>query len=214
MNPTILKTIVKGLLVPISVWMYTGCFHPHTPPGPQMPSIDPALETSSMGPESEIPSVEPELEISSVGPEIESPPPPAPADAFYIHKVRWAGETVSIISRWYTGSHSNWKSVALANPDINPNQILVGDDILVPVYLLKTDEPMPQRYLTSFPKQESPPSSSLNRLNSAIEADEIELFGPKEREPPAAELEAIELFGPRDIEQLKTEIDEIELFER
>ena len=70
---------------------------------------------------------------------------------------------------------------------------------------------MPRKHLASYRRKESPPPSSLT---PAIEANEIELFGPKEIEPPAAELEDIELFGPKDIEQLKAEFEEIELFER
>ena len=181
MNPATLKTIVKGLFVPITIWMFIGCSHPRKPSVSKPVSIRPVLE---------------------------EPSPPAPKSEFYVHKVRWSGETLSVITQWYTGTYKNWDTVARANPDLNPELISYGDDILIPADLLKTNEPMPREFLrTSLRKRQPSPS-----VEPAIEPVEIELFGPQDTKQPPAELEEIELFAPQGTEQLKSESDEIELF--
>ncbi len=165
------------------MWMFIGCIHPHTPSDSKTASINPALEEPSL---------------------------PAPKVEFYVHKVRWSGETLSIIAQWYTGSHKNWNTVARANPDLNPNLILIGDDILIPPDLLKTNEPMPQEYLyTLSRKKRSHPSS---RVEPAIESNEIELFRPQDTEQPTVGLEEIELFEPQDTEPPTVGIEEVKLF--
>jgi hypothetical protein len=204
MNSAIFKTIVKGLFVPITIWMFIGCTHTythtHTPSVPKPVSIEPALEE------------------------------PSPVAEFYVHKVRWSGETLSVITQWYTGTYKNWQTVARANPDLNPEMILYGDDILIPADLLKTNEPMPREFLrTSSRKTKSPPSPRVEPANDPIEidlfgpqgieksmaeSDEIELFAPQGSGQPTVGSDEIELFGPQDTEQLEPENDEIELFER
>jgi len=181
MNPAILKTIVKGLFVPITIWMFIGCTHTHRPSVSKPVSIEPALEE------------------------------PSPVAEFYVHKVRWSGETLSVITQWYTGTYKNWQTVARANPDLNPEMILYGDDILIPTELLKTNEPMPREFLRTSSRKTKPPPSPL--LEPAVESNEVELFGPQDTEQPAAQLEEIELFEPQDTEKPTAESDVIELFE-
>ncbi|HBN26306.1 MAG TPA: hypothetical protein DD405_02425 [Desulfobacteraceae bacterium] len=33
-------------------------------------------------------------------------------NAHFIHSVKWPGETIKIIAKWYTGDITNWKSIA------------------------------------------------------------------------------------------------------
>ena len=72
----------------------------------------------------------------------------------YGHTVRWPGESMSLIARWYTGSSGNWRKLAKANPSINPNRIKKGNVIAIPTKLMKTREPLPQkvaaRYTTDY----------------------------------------------------------------
>jgi len=178
MNPAILKPIVKGLFVPITIWMFIGCTHTHTPSVSKPVSIDPALEE------------------------------PSPVADFYVHKVRWSGETLSVITQWYTGTYKNWQTVARANPDLNPELILYGDDILIPTDLLKTNEPMPREFLRTSSRKKQPSPS----VKPAIEPVEIELFVPQGTEQPTVGSDEIELFGPQGTGQLKSDSDEIELF--
>lgn len=68
----------------------------------------------------------------------------------YRHTVRWPGESMSLIARWYTGSSRNWRKLAKANPRINPNRIKKGNVILIPAKLLKTKEPLPQKLAARY----------------------------------------------------------------
>ncbi len=56
------------------------------------------------------------------------------------HQVRYAGETIALISRWYTGDAKNWHSLAEVNPDIDVNRIFLDDVIRIPKALtVRTD---------------------------------------------------------------------------
>jgi len=75
----------------------------------------------------------------------------APKPAEIVHTVQWSGEYLSLIAKWYTGSSSNWRTIAEANPELNPNSIRIGQKILVPKTLAKTEDPMPRSFLPSSP---------------------------------------------------------------
>jgi hypothetical protein len=64
---------------------------------------------------------------------------------YFEHRVKWHGETLSLIARWYTGSYGNWKAIAQANPGLNPNRIVVGDTINIPPERMKTRKPLPRK---------------------------------------------------------------------
>ena len=90
------------------------------------------------------------------------------------HRVRWPGESLSIIAKWYTGEFNNWKTLADFNPKLKPDRIWVGQEILVPESLLKTREPMPKSFVGQFARKS------------------------KKKKSPPKEDKALPLFGPRD----------------
>ena len=65
---------------------------------------------------------------------------------YHEHKICWHGETLSLVSKWYTGRYANWKKLAYHNPEINPNRIKIGQNIYIPVTLLTTREPLPEKF--------------------------------------------------------------------
>ena len=67
--------------------------------------------------------------------------------SYYEHKVRWEGETLSLIAKWYTGSQKNWKVLAKDNPWLEPNNISTGHKIFIAKNLLKTKKPMPRDFV-------------------------------------------------------------------
>jgi hypothetical protein len=98
--------------------------------------------------------------------------PSAPTPNFFVHQVKWEGETVSIIAIWYTGDIENWKVLSTVNPNLNPNLIHVGDRIFIPQELMKTKEPMSKEFVLDFlPKAKKEPPLEREK--------ELELFGPK-----------------------------------
>ncbi|MFA6147128.1 MAG: hypothetical protein WC899_02835 [bacterium] len=98
-----------------------------------------------------------------------------------VHKVRYPGESVSIIAGWYTGQIDNWKILAEVNPDVNPNVIHEGMSINIPESMLIKREPMTKEYVDSFyPKARSRSKGTGSRGPSSTPADEeTPLFGPK-----------------------------------
>ena len=73
-----------------------------------------------------------------------------------VHEVRYSGETLAIISGWYTGEPKNWKELASFNEGINPNKIQIGDQIEIPRYLLKRENPFSKEYIKKFSKSAKP----------------------------------------------------------
>jgi hypothetical protein len=69
---------------------------------------------------------------------------------YYKHTVRWSGESLSLIAKWYTGSFKNWRTLADTNPQINPRLIKKGDVISIPAALLQTKEPLPQKVAAKY----------------------------------------------------------------
>jgi len=64
---------------------------------------------------------------------------------YFKHTVRWRGESLSLIAKWYTGHLENWKALARANPNLNPNRIIVGNVIDIPPEMMKTKELLPRK---------------------------------------------------------------------
>ena len=98
-----------------------------------------------------------------------------PKSARFKHTVRWPGESMSLIAKWYTGSYKNWRTLAKANPSINPNRIKIGDKIFVPKKILKTKQSMPRYFVSSAPakKKAETEKQSLDSIG-------LELFEPKQ----------------------------------
>ena len=67
---------------------------------------------------------------------------------YFEHRVKWSGETLSLIAGWYTGSYGNWTAIAKANPGLNPNRIAVGDVINIPPQMMKTKKPLPRKVVS------------------------------------------------------------------
>jgi hypothetical protein len=140
----------------------------------------------------------PVVQEEEAPPPPEATPPPEPQPQPYIHEVRWPGETLCHIARWYTGSSNNWKKIAAANPGLNPLRIDIGHRILIPEELLKERKPMPRHYVLKTPKRRPPNSNSKPSKSPGQE----KLFGPVELLSPPGASEKDELYGP--VELLQT----------
>lgn len=65
---------------------------------------------------------------------------------YVIHTAKWRWETLAYVAEWYTGKSKNQYKLAEINPNIRPDKIAVGSEILIPVGLLKTREPLPKNF--------------------------------------------------------------------
>jgi type IV secretory pathway VirB10-like protein len=126
------------------------------------------LKTSE--PSSKIEPVQPVITEPKVAPKPESapkpePPPPPPTPKakvpegpYFMHTVKWRGESLSTVAAWYTGTVQNWRALAEVNPQLaDPNRIAVGVKIRIPEKMLRTREVMPQGFAESYAK---PPKQS------------------------------------------------------
>jgi len=108
-------------------------------------------------------------------------PPPAPAA--YVHTVRWPGESLSIIAKWYTGNPGNWKILSDTNPAVDRRAIRVGDTIAIPRNILKTEEPMPRSFV-KIQIHTTNPKSKENQVSPGQGANpeevNLDLYGPKD----------------------------------
>ncbi|MEM9253142.1 MAG: LysM domain-containing protein [Planctomycetota bacterium] len=62
-----------------------------------------------------------------------TPPPvaPPPAPASRTHTIA-PGDTLSELSQQYLGTAGRWPEIVEANPGIDPNRLMVGDEIVIP----------------------------------------------------------------------------------
>lgn len=181
-----------GLLCGIALWAFSGCAAkkadiPPPTPAPQVPPPAQAPVAPSPAP-LPVPGKSPaERTVHPAGPGqpaggvTSQPTQDYRSGPMLKHKVRYPGESVSIIAGWYTGEIENWKILAEVNPDINPNVIYEGMTINIPESLLKTREPMTREYVDGFyPKSRSKSKSTGSRGQTKAPADEEPaLFGPK-----------------------------------
>lgn len=135
----------------------------------------------------------PEKPVAQPVPPAPATPPPAPAPApaagpakpspdvqYFVHTVKFKGESVSIIAGWYTGDIQNWKILAEHNPDINPNRIFEGNKIRIPEYMMKTKAPMTKEYVDSLYPKPSKKEPAKLAPSGPTKVDELVIFGPKE----------------------------------
>jgi hypothetical protein len=98
-------------------------------------------------------------------------------EQYFVHQVKWPNESLSIIAKWYTGSLMNWQALAKANPEMKPTVIHKGDQIRIPVSMLKTRDPMPEEFVEELIqnlRKESPAAGAGEKKE-----EEPALFGPK-----------------------------------
>ena len=111
--------------------------------------------------------------------------PTTPQQMHFIHTVRYSGETLRIISKWYTGEEDNWEVLVNANPQIDYDKLVAGKKIFIPENLLKTREPLSKDFIDSYLKKPEP-----KKIQKETEPS------PKPKTPPKKK-EEFDLFGPK-----------------
>ena len=72
---------------------------------------------------------------------------------YHFHKVRYPGESLSVIAEWYTGDVENWRYLAKANSKLDPDRITIGTTVLIPENLLHTKKAMPKEFVDAVAKR-------------------------------------------------------------
>jgi len=71
-------------------------------------------------------------------------PQPSFEDKYLSHVVKYPGETLAGIAKWYTGKPENWKEIAKVNPDLTPEKIRIKDVIVIPRDIIVKSDPLPK----------------------------------------------------------------------
>ena len=99
------------------------------------------------------------------------------APAYFVHTVKFRGQTLGQIAQWYTGSYDNWRKLARANDLPVPNdQLKVGREVKIPTELVVRQDPLPE------PKRRRvarPPRAPRSSKETTAEPSE-----PEEEAPP------------------------------
>ncbi len=110
---------------------------------------------------------------------------------YYEHTVRYAGESLAIIAKWYTGDARNWSVLAKENPDVSPNTMRIGDLVQIPRSMVTNTEPMPRSFIASqTPKIKKAPvtksATPRSRGSKPAAIDEVEAAESEEVTEPAS----------------------------
>jgi hypothetical protein len=126
-------------------------------------------------------------------------PSTRPGRNAYEHTVRWPGENLSLIAKWYTGDQRNRKALTRVNPGIEPNALRIGDTVLIPANLLTTRQPMPRSFVSSKvqkPRRSDAAAASPADTEPAPVSDKEPDRGSAPEAPPPSQ--PLELFGPKE----------------
>jgi LysM domain len=83
-------------------------------------------------------------------------PPREPAvyaPQYFKHTVKYQGETLAMIAKWYTGNVYNWQAILDVNPGLDVRRIRIGSIINIPINLTVKQTEMPKP--TASMKRES-----------------------------------------------------------
>lgn len=88
---------------------------------------------------------------SCTAPQAGLSPNVSPSEEKYVyHRIKYSGETVAVISAWYTKSAKNWPEIVDANPKMVPSKLRLGDIVRIPKNIVKRSGPLPSEFVTSF----------------------------------------------------------------
>jgi len=96
---------------------------------------------------------------------------------YYVHTVKWQGESLSIIAGWYTGDIQKWKILAEANPGTDPNSVVVGQKINIPEHIMTRRTPMTKAHVDSY--HHKPRKHKTRSSSSGTKEETPSLYGPK-----------------------------------
>jgi hypothetical protein len=99
---------------------------------------------------------------------VRAPAGSSPSRAYFVHRVRFRGETLARIARWYTGTYDSWREIALVNEDLtSPNtQLKIGREVKIPSELVIHETPFPK------PRRSSPQAEGGKQAPKEVQKEE------------------------------------------
>lgn len=98
---------------------------------------------------------------------------------FIFHRVM-AGETLSAIAKWYTGSEAMWHEIAEDNPQLRPTSLRPGDIVKVSVSLVTVHKEQPPYAIKPLKAAQKSGQGTPAKDSDASAVPSVEeAFGPK-----------------------------------
>ncbi|GEM_PF-2036634 len=110
----------------------------------------------------------------------------------YVHTVKYPGETLRIISKWYTEDENNWEAIARANPYMDHEKMPPGTRVFIPENLLKTLEPLSEEFIAASTQIGKP----AEEIQPVVKEEEKKVPVPKPKPRPKRD-EDFDLIGPK-----------------
>ena len=108
------------------------------------------------------------------------------------HEVKYSGETLGLIARWYTGRTDNWKRIADVNSSIKPQRISIGDIILIPMEIVSQSDPLPKKAVRSTRRTQPASANVASEVDSSANAETASSASEAVVEPVVKETNKIE----------------------
>ncbi|MCB0354524.1 MAG: LysM peptidoglycan-binding domain-containing protein [Bdellovibrionales bacterium] len=89
------------------------------------------------------------------------------------HRVKFCGETLSAIARWYTGDRNNWTIIAQIN-QVDPKRIKVGSSLIIPSELVTVTDPFPRPSVQSSNVHSKANSDTSEGMNTQVKMNRID----------------------------------------
>lgn len=99
---------------------------------------------------------------------------------YFAYTVKRDNEKLEDIARQYTGNSANRKLLAKANPDLNPNHLIRGNEVYIPKELLKTQSSGPASESSPAVSKPAAKSPEAESKDEPAKDEDIKLFGPKQ----------------------------------
>ena len=105
------------------------------------------------------------------------------------HTVRYSGETLAVIAKWYTGKATNWNAIRDANPGLRPERINLGQVIMIPRALVVEERPMPKDFVKSVSaakaakESEAAPSMAPTGMEGSASSEPVAVTPPTDTAP-------------------------------
>ncbi len=110
----------------------------------------------------------------------------------YVHTVKYPGETLRIISKWYTEDENNWEAIAKANPYMDYETMPEGTRVFIPENLLKTTDPLSEGFISDSIQKSKP----VEEVKPVVKEEEKKVPVSKPKPQPKKD-EDFDLIGPK-----------------
>jgi hypothetical protein len=110
----------------------------------------------------------------------------------YVHTVKYPGETLPIISKWYTGDESNWEAIAKANPYMDYEKMPEGARVFIPENLLKITDPLSEEFIAASIQKDKP----AEEIKPVVQEEKKKVPVSKPKPRPKKD-EDFDLIGPK-----------------